>query len=82
MRRYRAYCEAKGIVGSPYVKSAATFFGPGEHYAEPWTVAVHQPDDDQHVMGPAEYDAYCAEESTRVLAAQAQRDAERAVALP
>jgi len=32
LRRYAAYCEAMGMVGTQYVKQAATFFGPGEHY--------------------------------------------------
>lgn len=32
LRRYAAYCGAMGMIGTQYVKQAATFFGPGEHY--------------------------------------------------
>ena len=35
-RRYRDYVEADGTVGTKYVKQAATFYGPGEHWAEDW----------------------------------------------
>lgn len=34
--RYKAFCEAEGKVGSRFVKTAAAFFGPGEHYLELW----------------------------------------------
>lgn len=78
VHRYRAFCEAKGWVGGPYVKLASTFFGPGQHYAEPWTVAAHPADDSRHVMEPEEYDAYRAEEDAHARAEQARRDAERA----
>ena len=37
-RRYATYCQAKGIVGTPFVKQAATFFGSGEHWREEWKV--------------------------------------------
>lgn len=36
VRRYAAYLTATGKVGTEYVKQAATFFGPNEHWAEPW----------------------------------------------
>jgi hypothetical protein len=36
--RYAAYCVARGIVGSELVKQASTFFGPNEHWTEPWDV--------------------------------------------
>lgn len=29
------------MVGTPYVKQAATFFGPGAHYAEAWGQAMN-----------------------------------------
>lgn len=38
VKRYAAYCQAKGIVGTSYVKQAATFFGPDEHWSLPWVV--------------------------------------------
>lgn len=38
VRRYAAYCASKGIVGTSYVKQAATFFGTGDHWQESWTV--------------------------------------------
>ena len=37
--RYRAYCEAKGAIGGPYVMQAARFYGPSEPFRESWTVA-------------------------------------------
>jgi hypothetical protein len=36
--RYAAWCLATGKVGTEFVKSAATFFGPNAHYAEPWDI--------------------------------------------
>lgn len=36
--RYAAFCIAKGKVGTEWVKRAATFFGPGLHFQEEWTV--------------------------------------------
>lgn len=46
VRRYAAFCRTTEKVGTAYVKQAATFFGPGEHWAEEWqlpaqTAAVH-----------------------------------------
>lgn len=38
-QRYAAYCKANGTEPQ-YIKQAATFYGPGEHYAADWTVAV------------------------------------------
>lgn len=38
VQRYAAYLAATGRVGTEYVKQAATFFGPNEHWAEPWDV--------------------------------------------
>jgi hypothetical protein len=37
-RRYRAYCDGRGITGSELVKMAATFYGPDEHWTQPWEV--------------------------------------------
>ena len=34
--RYAAYLKATGKANSEFVKQAATFFGPNEHYLEPW----------------------------------------------
>lgn len=34
--RYAQHVRAEGKEGSRYVMQAATFFGPGDHYAEPW----------------------------------------------
>lgn len=36
-RAYAAYCKAKRTEPE-YIKQAATFYGPGEHYAADWTV--------------------------------------------
>lgn len=38
VKRYAAYCVSKGIVGTAYVKQAASFFGPGEHWQELWEI--------------------------------------------
>jgi hypothetical protein len=35
-RRYAAFCEAKGDTGTQYVKRAAAFLGPENHFLEPW----------------------------------------------
>lgn len=34
--RYAAYIDMTGKVGTEYVQQAATFFGPAEHFNEPW----------------------------------------------
>lgn len=36
LRRYKAFCEATGKIGTEYVMQAATFFGPDEHFLEDW----------------------------------------------
>jgi hypothetical protein len=36
--RYCAFVRATGDYGTKYVKQAATFFGPDEHYLEPWEI--------------------------------------------
>lgn len=36
VKRYAAFCEATSKTGTEYIKQAATFFGPGKHYAETW----------------------------------------------
>ena len=36
LRRYAAWCERKGLVGTDKVKQAATFFGPEKCWREPW----------------------------------------------
>lgn len=38
--RYAAFVRAEGNEGSRFVKQAATFYGPGLHYTEPWTVVA------------------------------------------
>lgn len=40
VKRYAAYCRDKNMVGTRFVKQAATFFGPGAHYAESWGQAA------------------------------------------
>jgi hypothetical protein len=35
-RRYAAYCEATGKVGTEFVMQAATFVGPDRHYLSDW----------------------------------------------
>lgn len=36
VQRYATFIRATGKEGSAYVRQAATFFGPGEHWREPW----------------------------------------------
>ncbi len=39
VQRYARFAEASGNVGTPYVMQAVRFFGPGEHFRQPWDVA-------------------------------------------
>lgn len=36
--RYKNYCEAMNLIKTPYVKQAATFFGPDQSYLEEWEI--------------------------------------------
>lgn len=38
VKRYASYCQAKGMVGTSFVKQASTFFGPGDHWKETWSI--------------------------------------------
>lgn len=49
VERYRAYCEAARKIGTEYVKQAATFFGPDEHYLEAWTLPKTDPRSDSRL---------------------------------
>lgn len=40
VRRYAAYIRATGREGTEYVKQAASFFGPNEHWLEPWDTPI------------------------------------------
>lgn len=40
VKRYAAFCAAKGMVGTQYVKQASSFLGTGEHWAAEWAAAV------------------------------------------
>ena len=40
--RYAAHCDAKGVTGTQYVKRAASFFGPDEHWIEEWNVVAER----------------------------------------
>jgi uncharacterized protein YdaU (DUF1376 family) len=39
VERYRRYCETMGKVGTEFVKQAATFLGPDEHFREEWAAS-------------------------------------------
>ena len=49
--RYATYCSATGKLNTEYVMQAATFFGPDDHYLDPWSTtaggsyATRQPTD-------------------------------------
>ena len=38
VRRYAAWCEANGNVGTGYVMQAVRFFGPSCQFMEPWSI--------------------------------------------
>lgn len=40
VERYAAFVKAEGSLNTQFVKQAKTFFGPGMHFSEPWT--IHQ----------------------------------------
>jgi hypothetical protein len=40
VERYAAFMAAEGKLGSRFVMQGATFFGSGEHYLEPYTIAA------------------------------------------
>lgn len=42
-KRYRAFCEQQGQVGTPYVMQASRFFGTGRHFEELWTAEDPMP---------------------------------------
>lgn len=42
VRRYAAYCEAEDLVGTSFVKQAATFLGTDKCWREPWRTAQRQ----------------------------------------
>lgn len=64
VERYRGHCEARGKVGTEFVQQAATFFGPGEHFREPWTLpataagATRGGNGKSGLLTPAELEAY------------------------
>ena len=58
--RYAAYCEASEIIGTRFVKQASTFFGPGEHWREDWSLSLDQ-------SGPSQREGYAS--GRQVLAA-------------
>lgn len=38
VERYAAFVKAEGSLNTQFVKQAKTFFGPGMHFSEPWTI--------------------------------------------
>jgi hypothetical protein len=38
VKRYATFCEHTGKLGTEFVKRAATFFGPAQHYHEDWLI--------------------------------------------
>lgn len=40
MKRYRRFCEAKGILNTEFTKTMAVFFGPDEHFKNDWAVVA------------------------------------------
>lgn len=43
MKRYRRFCETKGLLNTEFTKTMAVFFGPDEHYRNDWVVNADQP---------------------------------------
>ena len=40
VERYAEFVKAQGKLGTEFVQRAATFFGPDEHFREPWKSAA------------------------------------------
>ncbi len=40
--RYRVYCQVRGKLHTRFVMTAATFFGPDEHFRETWEINDHE----------------------------------------
>jgi hypothetical protein len=40
LHRYAKFCEATNLLGTQFVKQAATFFGPDEPWSDPWDVPL------------------------------------------
>lgn len=38
VKRYKAFCEATGKIGTEYIMQAATFFGPDRHFENQWEI--------------------------------------------
>ena len=49
--RYANFVEAKGKVGTEYVKLAATFFGPDRHFDQPWDFPGSRPEPELEIEG-------------------------------
>lgn len=45
IQRYRRYCEVAGKVGTEYVMTLKTFFGPGKRFLEDWDLPADAPRD-------------------------------------
>ena len=37
LKRYVAFCEVSGTIGTPYIMHMSTFLGPDENFTEEWT---------------------------------------------
>jgi len=48
VKRYLAFCQAEGNIGTQYVKQAATFFGPDRAFLETWEVMQKSPSSTPH----------------------------------
>jgi hypothetical protein len=71
--RYAAYCDASDKTGTEYVKLAATFFGPGEHYLADWTVSEVKPTPAPATQQPLTVPSNAAERTAAELAAREVR---------
>lgn len=73
VKRYAAYCDAKGWVGSDRVKMGATFFGPDEWWKLEWGVSSTAP----KAAGPSESEVVWPNLAELAAAQRAQREAEK-----
>jgi len=48
VKRYLAFCQAEGNIGTQYIKQAATFFGPDKAFLESWEVIQKSPSSTPH----------------------------------
>lgn len=57
VRRYRAWCQAEGLLGTKFVKLAQKFLGPGHEFDNPWEIIPDGKKHGQNISGTGESSA-------------------------